>query len=190
MFIIALAESYDYCYDCNICGISCYRYYLIKLSAHSVVLCLCLYCYDTKWHNFYTGCQRHEVFPARITDKKILLVPINETWRCESCLLLEMPVSKLIISSIHCEYYYVCHLCMCNFIEKVLHKINCRNHTRELYETVDLYIGHAEHQKYFDYLNEEEKNKIMCERSLIKKTIDLPNVLSNIVLSYHWIFEQ
>jgi hypothetical protein len=90
-----------------------------------------------------------------------------------------------------CNYvvynFDVCRTCLRKRLDEVVCKIMPGLRTCDLMETL---CYHSTPQNCFSYLSDSEKNKIACDRPQIKNLIGLPDVLSDIVLSYYWIFEQ
>jgi hypothetical protein len=174
---------------CNMCNRSCVSIYYIQYDCDNRVYHICDNCYDMKWqYKKYNG------LPTPI-NKNALLLPLAWCRCCDVCssaenvyrgwLRYSSSCSKIIFATCIEHNFNVCRTCLSNQLTKVMHKILPERRTRELMETLH---EHTTQQDYFSYLNYSEQNMIKQEHTTIKKLIDLPNVLCDIVLSYYWIF--
>jgi hypothetical protein len=196
MFVLSLVKNVEVPESCDICRRLCDRYYSLEginkyylpEEERKYCMVICCDCIGKKWHD-RNGYIKYDKYPTTI-DKNVMLIPIKHYNLCHVCHTNGYDHISIFIHGVD-RYTFVCKSCIHNSLNKCMYRImNDCDHPREMLETINSYTGHIKHQNIFDYLNDNEKNKIMCERSNIKNLLELPSILCDIVISYYCIFER
>jgi hypothetical protein len=178
MFTISYADHESTIYICDICYSMEFTTKYIINNQNDPILAICSSCFeDDEFKN-----------NLPLSNKNILILrTTGSTSRmCRVCHIHNYDV-RICFSGERCTIYYVCLVCISNINLFVPH-IPDQFRTRELVEIIHAKFD-TTYQRSFALLNAAEKIKIIKERRTIKKYLDLPKVLRNIVLSYYWIFE-